>query len=59
MVIKNVEKFRDSRQAVTDFYKDYSSMVVNAAYDAKQQEGAGLKILTPKQITNTSCTNKS
>ena len=47
-VIKNVEKFRDSRQAVINFYKDYSSMVINAAYDAKQ-EGTGLNILTPKQ----------
>ena len=25
-------------------------MVINAAYGAKQQEGKGLKILTPKQI---------
>ena len=50
MVIKNVEEFRDSRQAVINFYKDYSSLVVNAAYDAKQQKGTGLKILTPKQM---------
>ena len=25
-------------------------MAINAAYDAKQQEGKGLKILTPKQM---------
>ena len=25
-------------------------MVINAAYDAKQQKGTGLKILTPKQM---------
>ena len=49
-VIKNVENFRDSRQAVIDFYKDYSSMVINAAYHVKEQEGTGLKILTPKQM---------
>ena len=49
-VIKNVENFRDSRQAVIDFYKDYSSTVIKASYDAKQQEGTGLKILTPKQM---------
>ena len=48
--IKNVEKFRDSPQAVINFYKDYSSMAINAEYDAKQQEGKGLKILTPKQM---------
>ena len=48
-VTKNVERFRDSRQAVINFYKDYSSMVINAAYDAKQ-EGTGLETLTPKQM---------
>ena len=25
-------------------------MIINAAYDAKQQKGTGLKILTPKQM---------
>ena len=49
-VIKKVENLSDSRQAVIDFYNDYPSMVINAAYGAKQQEGKGLKILTPKQI---------
>ena len=45
-----VENFRDSRQAAVDVSKDFSSMVINAAYHAKQQEGTGLKILTPKQM---------
>ena len=49
-VIKNVEKFRDFRQVVINFYKDYSSMAINATYDAKQHEGKGLKILTPTQM---------
>ena len=49
-VIKNVEKVRGSRQAVINFYKSYSSMAINAAYDTKQQEEKGLKILTPKQM---------
>ena len=49
-VTKNVEKFRDSRQAAINFYNDYFSMVINGAYDAKQQEGTELKILTPKQM---------
>ena len=49
-VIKNVERFLDSRQAVINFYQDYSSMVINAAYDAKQEEGTGLKISTPKEM---------
>ena len=30
--------------------KQNSSMVINAAYDAKQEEGTGLKILTPKEM---------
>ena len=49
-VIKNVEKFRNSRQAVINIFKDSFSMVINAACDAKQQKGTGLKILTPKQM---------
>ena len=32
------------------FLKDNSLMVINAAYDAKQQKGTGLKVLTPKQM---------
>ena len=27
-----------------------TTMIINAAYDAKQQEGAGLEILTPNQM---------
>ena len=49
-VIKNIEKFRDSRQAVINSFKGYSSMVINAAYDAKQQTGTGFTILTLKQM---------
>ena len=48
--IKNVKRLRGSQKAVINFHKDYSSMVINAAYDAKQQKGTGLKILTPKQM---------
>ena len=47
-VLKNVEKFYDSREAVIHFYKDHSSMVIDTAYDAKH--GTGFKILTPKQM---------
>ena len=32
------------------FLIDNSLMVINAAYDAKQQKGTGLKVLTPKQM---------
>ena len=34
-VIKNLEKFYDSRGAVINFYKDYSPMVITAAYYEK------------------------
>ena len=35
-VTKNFQVFRDSQQAVINIYKDYSSLAINAAYDAKQ-----------------------
>ena len=60
-VIKNVEKFYDSRGAAINFYKDYSPMVITAAYDAKQQKASGLIIskTNASKIANGSCTNKS
>ena len=36
--MKNVEKFHDSPQAVINFYKDYSSIDINDAYDAKNNK---------------------
>ena len=49
-MIKNVEKFRDSGHAVLNSFNYYSAVVINAAYDAKQQEGTGIKILTLNQM---------
>ena len=49
-VIKKCREFLDSRQAVIIFFKDYSTMASNAAYDAKQKKGKGLKILTSNQM---------
>ena len=41
-----------ARTEAIKFYDDYSSMMSEAKYKAKQNEtkGAGLKILTPKQM---------
>ena len=45
----NVENLYKSRQAVIDFYRDYTKIVSEAKYRAKQ-EGTGLKILILKQM---------
>ena len=45
-------KFYLSREEVINFFGDYSQMVLDAGYKAKQDkaEETGLKILTPKQM---------
>ena len=52
-MITNLEKFYHSRDEVINFFRDYTKMMLNAGYDAKQnkteQDGTGSKILTPKQ----------
>ena len=47
-----LEKFNNSTEEVTNFFKDYIEMLSDAKYDAKQDETRGkkLKILTPKQM---------
>ena len=51
-VINNIEGFYISRQEVFNFFKDFTQMLSDANYKAKQNEtkGTGLKILTPKQM---------
>ena len=51
-IINNLERFYISRQEVTNFFRDYTEMLSDANYRAKQNEikGKGLKILTPKQM---------
>ena len=48
-MVNNLEKFIEE---VINFYRDYTEMLSDANYDAKQNEtkGKGLKILTPKQM---------
>ena len=53
-VITNLEKFFNSIEEVTNFFRDYAKMMLDAGYNAKQneteQDQTGLKILTPEQI---------
>ena len=51
-VITNLENFYKSREEVFNFFKDYTKMMLDSNYKAKQDEtkGTGLKILTPKQM---------
>ena len=49
-VIKNLEKFYNSREEVINFFSDYIQMLSDANYNSKNSEtkGKGLRILTPK-----------
>ena len=58
-VVMNLEKFYNFREEVINFFKDYVKMILDTGYKEKQdgtkqnetkQDGAGLKILTPKQM---------
>ena len=53
-VITNLEKCFNSIEEVTNFFRDYAKMMLDARYNVKQneteQDQIGLKILTPEQI---------
>ena len=50
-MIDNIDKFYNSREGVFNFYGDYTKIMFDSNYQAKQEtKGAGLKILTPKQM---------
>ena len=51
-VINNLEKFYNSREKVSNFFRSYVDMLPDANYNARNNEtkGTGLKILTPKQM---------
>ena len=55
--------FHNARNNAIKFIEDYGGMILEARKQAKEQEGTGLKILTPNQILkrlpNSSCTSKS
>ena len=46
--IKNIKSLYESRKKVTWLYNDYAKILSEPRYKAKH--GAGLKILTPKQM---------
>ena len=51
-MINNLDKFYHSREEVFNFFRDYTRMIFDSSYKAKQNEtiGTGFKILTPKQM---------
>ena len=51
-VIKNLNKFYSSREEVINLFRDFTEMLSDANYSAKQNEtkGTRLKILTPKEM---------
>ena len=48
--LANINIFINARDKATKFIEDYSSMILEAKKLAKEQEGTGLKILTPNQM---------
>ena len=48
--LKNINIHYNARYSVIKFIEDYSSMILKAKKLAKEQEGTGLKILTPNQM---------
>ena len=51
-MITNLEIFYKSREEVFNFFRDYTELVLDSNYKAKQDETkeTGLKILTPEQM---------
>ena len=51
-VITYLENFYKSREKVFNFFKDYTKVMIDSNYEAKQNEteGTELKTLTPKQM---------
>ena len=51
-IINNLERFYVSRQEVINFFRNYTEMLSDSNYRAKQNETkeTELKILTPKQM---------
>ena len=51
-VSTNLENFYNSREKVFNFFRDYTKVMLDYKYKAKQDEtkGTGLEILTPKQM---------
>ena len=48
--LANINILSNARNNATKFIEDYGSMILDAKKLAKEQEGTGLKILTPNQM---------
>ena len=48
--LSNIENHFNAREKAIKFFEEYSTMVLEARKLAKEQEGTGLKILTPNQM---------
>ena len=48
--LANINIHYNARDSAIKFIEDYSSMILEAKKLAKEQEGTGLKILTPNQM---------
>ena len=48
--LSNTENHFNARERAIKFFEEYSTMVLEARRLAKEQEGTGLKILTPNQM---------
>ena len=48
--LANLNMFYNAREEAIKFIEDYGSMILKAKKQAKEQEGTGLKILTPNQM---------
>ena len=49
-VLENINNHFNARNSAIKFIEDYGSMILEAKKLAKEQEGTGLKILTPNQM---------
>ena len=49
-ILANLNMFYNAREEAIKFIEDYGSMVLEAKKLAREQEGTGLKILTPNQM---------
>ena len=57
MALNNTKLLYESQKAVINLFNDYSSIVSEVKHKAKY--GEGLKILTTKQMLQSTCASKS
>ena len=48
--LTNINMFYNARENAIKFIQDYGGMILEAKKQVKEQEGTGLKILTPNQM---------